>query len=217
MAQHCGTGARAVPPGRRADRGRCLRGRAGGRHREHDAQSRPRPPHGLQARFSGRLQATMWEALTDPAAGINIDPDRREPGQAIRHQPRGRRPVRQRIVRRAVAAQESDFLAGEIVPVVREVRARGATAARHQAAGQADRGRDRHLPSLSPAEVLARLRPVYEGGVQTGGNSSALRRGSGLHRDRAPMPRAWQVSRWRAVAAAVVGVPPEIMGTAWRR
>ena len=27
---------------------------------------------------------------------------------------------------------------------------------------------------ISPAEVLAKLRPVYEGGVQTGGNSAAL-------------------------------------------
>jgi acetyl-CoA C-acetyltransferase len=69
-------------------------------------------------------------------------------------------------------------------------------------------------PRLSPVEVLARLKPVYEGGVQTGGNSSALVDAAAAcvvsagtyakSHGRKPLARV--------VAAAVAGVPPEIMG-----
>ncbi len=69
-------------------------------------------------------------------------------------------------------------------------------------------------PRISPVEVLAKLKPVYEGGVQTGGNSSALVDAaaacvvtSGVYakaNHKKPMARV--------VAAAAVGVPPEIMG-----
>ena len=64
-----------------------------------------------------------------------------------------------------------------------------------------------------PLEVLAKLKPAF-GGVQTGGNSSAIVDGaaavlvasSGYVRDRALRPLA------RLRGAAVVGVPPEVMG-----
>ena len=67
---------------------------------------------------------------------------------------------------------------------------------------------------VSPVEVLAKLKPVYEGGVQTGGNSSALVDAaaacvvtSGTYaKAHGKKPIA------RVVAAAVAGVPPEIMG-----
>jgi acetyl-CoA C-acetyltransferase len=67
---------------------------------------------------------------------------------------------------------------------------------------------------ISPVEVLAKLRAVHAGGVQTGGNSSALVDAaaaaivaSGAYaRAEGKKPLA------RVVAAAVVGVPPEIMG-----
>jgi len=62
--------------------------------------------------------------------------------------------------------------------------------------------------------VLAKLRAVHAGGVQTGGNSAALVDAaaaavvsSGAYaKDHGKKPLA------RVVAAAVVGVPPEIMG-----
>jgi len=66
--------------------------------------------------------------------------------------------------------------------------------------------------------VLAKLKPVYEGGVQTGGNSAALVDAaaaavvaSGTY------AQAWSAAQGkkplaRVVACAVVGVPPEIMG-----
>jgi acetyl-CoA C-acetyltransferase len=65
----------------------------------------------------------------------------------------------------------------------------------------------------SPIETLAKIRPAF-GGVQTGGNSSAvvdgaaatlIASGSFAHgRDQKPLARV--------VAGAAVGVPPEIMG-----
>jgi len=63
-------------------------------------------------------------------------------------------------------------------------------------------------------EVLAKLRPVFEGGVQTGGNSSALVDAAAaavvvsgaFAKAQGLKPIA------RLVAAAAVGVPPEIMG-----
>ncbi len=114
-----------------------------------------------------------------------------------------------------MAAQESGFLAGEIVPVVTE---------QFEVEGYQPRGirlqgkltevaSDTH-PRLSPKEVLAKLRPVFEGGVQTGGNSSALVDAaaacvvsSGAYaKAQGKQPLA------RIVAAAAVGVPPDIMG-----
>jgi len=116
---------------------------------------------------------------------------------------------------RAVAAQASGFLAGEIVPVVSEkfaldgykprgIKLQGKTTELTQ---------DTH-PRPSPPEVLAKLRPVFEGGVQTGGNSSALVDAaaaavvaSGAYaKAKGKQPLA------RIVGAAAVGVPPEIMG-----
>jgi acetyl-CoA C-acetyltransferase len=116
---------------------------------------------------------------------------------------------------KAVAAQQAGFHAGEIVPVVSE---------KFELAGYATRGiklqgkitevaHDTHA-RISPADVLAKLRSVYPGGVQTGGNSAALVDAaaaaivaSGAYaRAEGKKPLA------RVVAAAVVGVPPEIMG-----
>ncbi len=157
----------------------------------------------------------MWEALLDPAAGINMIQTAenlakkygitREQVDEFAHQS----------FAKAVAAQESGFLAGEIVPVVSE---------KFELEGYKPRGirlqgkltevaRDTH-PRPSPVEVLAKLRPVFEGGVQTGGNSSALVDAaaaavvaSGAYaKANAKQPLA------RVVAAAAVGVPPEIMG-----
>ena len=157
----------------------------------------------------------MWEALKDPAAGINMI-------QTAENLAKKYGITREEVdafasssFAKAVAAQESGFLAGEIVPVVTE---------KFEIEGYKPRGiklqgkvtevtTDTH-PRLSPVEVLAKLRPVYEGGVQTGGNSSALVDAaaacvvsSGAYaKAQGKQPLA------RVVAAAAVGVPPEIMG-----
>ncbi len=157
----------------------------------------------------------MWEALKDPAAGINMI-------QTAENLARKYGVTRDEVdafasssFAKAVAAQESGFLAGEIAPVITEkfeidgykargIRLQGKTA---------EVSIDTH-PRISPVEVLAKLRSVFEGGVQTGGNSSALVDAaaacivtSGEYakaKGRQPLARV--------VGAAAVGVPPEIMG-----
>ena len=70
------------------------------------------------------------------------------------------------------------------------------------------------MPALSPVEVLAKLRSVYPGGVQTGGNSSALvdAAAAAVVASGAYVRAEGKKPLARVVAAAVVGVPPEIMG-----
>jgi len=157
----------------------------------------------------------MWEALKDPAAGINMIQTAENLAKKYGSTRAQVDEFASRSFARAVAAQESGFLAGEIAPVVSE---------KFELAGYKTRGirlpgkvnlvdRDTH-PRLSPPEVLAKLSPVFEGGVQTGGNSSALVDaaaasvvGTGAYAKslgRTPLARL--------AGAAAVGVPPEIMG-----
>ncbi|MBZ5654953.1 MAG: thiolase family protein [Acidobacteriia bacterium] len=115
---------------------------------------------------------------------------------------------------RALAAQKSCFLSGEIVPLVNEsfelagYQPRGIKLAR----GTEKLEQDTHIRP-SPLEVLAKLKPSF-GGVQTGGNSSAIVDGaaatlvaSGNYSRRTEKPALAKV-----VAGTVVGVPPELMG-----
>ena len=115
---------------------------------------------------------------------------------------------------RAVAAQKSCFLSGEIVAVVNET---------FELSGYVPRAIrlpkkiescdvDSHVRS-SPMEVLAKLAPAF-GGVQTGGNSSAIVDGAvatlvasgGFVKNQNKKPLA------KLLAGVSVGVPPEIMG-----
>jgi acetyl-CoA C-acetyltransferase len=157
----------------------------------------------------------MWEALKDSAAGINMI-------QTAENLAKKYGITREEVdafasssFAKAVAAQQSGFHAGEIAPVIsekfeldgyapRSIRLQGKIT---EVAG------DTHA-RISPVEVLAKLRPVYEGGVQTGGNSSALVDAAAA----AVVASGERMKAWgkkplaRVVAAAVVGVPPEIMG-----
>jgi acetyl-CoA C-acetyltransferase len=157
----------------------------------------------------------MWEALKDPAAGINMI-------QTAENLAKKYNITREEVDQfasdsfaKAVAAQEAGFHAGEIVPVITEkfelvgYKARGIKLQGKVTEVNADT----HA-RISPVEVLAKLKPVYEGGVQTGGNSAALVDAaaacvvtSGAYaKAHGKKPMA------RVVAAASVGVPPEIMG-----
>jgi acetyl-CoA C-acetyltransferase len=157
----------------------------------------------------------MWEALKDPAAGINMIQTAENLAKKYGISREDVDAFASSSFAKAVAAQESGFLAGEIVPVVTE---------KFEIDGYKPRGiklqgkitevtTDTH-PRPSPVEVLAKLKPVYEGGVQTGGNSSALVDAAaacvvtsgGYAKTHGKKPLA------RVVAAAAVGVPPEIMG-----
>ena len=157
----------------------------------------------------------MWEALSDPAAGINMI-------QTAENLAKKYGITREQVdefasasFAKAVAAQQAGFHAGEIVPVVTET---------FELEGYASRGiklqgkltevaQDTHA-RISPVEVLAKLRSVYPGGVQTGGNSSALvdAAAAAVVASGAYARAGGKKPLARVVAAAVVGVPPEIMG-----
>ncbi len=161
----------------------------------------------------------MWEALTDPAAvSMIVTAENLAKKYGI---------TREEVdafaslsFERAVAAQASGWLAGEIVPVQKNevFELTGYKPRRLRLSGKAEvADRDTH-PRISPAEVLARLRPVFDGGVQTGGNSSALTDAAAASvvasgsATREWSQRTGRQPLGRVAAAAAVGVPPEIMG-----
>jgi len=155
----------------------------------------------------------LWEALMDPAPKANMG----DTAENLARRYQITRPevdaYAARSFERALAAQQNGFLGGEITPVRSDTFA---------LEGYSDRGirlrgdkpvqADTHVRA-SPVEALAQIRPAF-GGVQTGGNSSAIVDGaagalvvSGKYLDRhGRTPLA------RIVAGAAVGVPPEIMG-----
>jgi acetyl-CoA C-acetyltransferase len=156
----------------------------------------------------------LWEALLDPAASVTM-------GDTAENLAKRYEISREEVDRfaaesfaRALAAQGDGFLAGEIAPVrsetfeLRGYKPRGIRIPSRLA--QVDR--DTH-PRPSPVEQLAQIKPAF-GGVQTGGNSSAIVDGAaaalvcsgGYARSSGRKPLA------RVVGGAAVGVPPEIMG-----
>ncbi len=156
----------------------------------------------------------LWEALLDPSCNLTM-------GGTAEALAKRHNISREEVdifaadsFARAVAAQKGCFLSGEIVPIVSET---------FECPGYAPRGirlprqvesfaEDSHVRP-SPLEVLAKIRPAF-GGVQTGGNSSAVVDGAAAtlvasgafarRHDKKPLARI--------VAGAAVGVPPEIMG-----
>jgi acetyl-CoA C-acetyltransferase len=115
---------------------------------------------------------------------------------------------------RALAAQQSGFLKGEIVPVISEPFERSGYNARgiRLPRGVESLSEDSHIRP-SPLDVLSKLPPAF-GGVQTGGNSSGIVDGAAAAvvasgdyargANKAPLARV--------VAGVAIGVPPEIMG-----
>jgi acetyl-CoA C-acetyltransferase len=155
----------------------------------------------------------LWEALLDPAPGVTMG----ETAEAAAKKYRITREDADRFAERsfslALAAQKSCFLSGEIVPLASET---------FELAGYKPRGIqlpkgteslavDTHIRPSS-FEALSKIRPAF-GGVQTGGNSSAIVDGaaaalvgSGAY---AKSKNVQPLARIAAVAA--VGVPPEAM------
>ncbi|MRV75027.1 acetyl-CoA C-acyltransferase [Duganella sp. FT92W] len=157
----------------------------------------------------------MWEALIDPAPGVTMPQTAENLAKRYGISRAEVDAYAALSFERALAAQESGFLDGEIVAVGNEQFTLDGYATRGiklpPKAG--DVARDTH-PRPSPLEALAKLRSLYEGGVQTAGNSSALvdaaaativASGDYVRRN-GHQPLA------RVAAAAAVGVPPEIMG-----
>jgi acetyl-CoA C-acetyltransferase len=155
----------------------------------------------------------LWEALMDPAPKATMG----DTAENLARRYQITRPevdaYAARSFERAVAAQQSGFLGGEIIPVKSETFA---------LEGYSDRGirlrrgeelkADTHIRP-SPVEALAQIRPAF-GGVQTGGNSSAIVDGAAaaLVASRDYLDRHGRTPLARLIAGAAVGVPPEIMG-----
>ncbi|SDN62412.1 acetyl-CoA C-acetyltransferase [Polaromonas sp. JS666] len=156
----------------------------------------------------------MWEALKDSAAGIDMIQTAENLAKKYGITREAVDEFASSSFAKAVAARDAGFHAGEIVPVVSEKFELPGYATRGISLGKlTEVAQDTHARP-SPVEVLAKLRAVHAGGVQTGGNSAALVDAaaaavvaSGAYvKARGGKPLA------RVVAAAVVGVPPEIMG-----
>jgi acetyl-CoA C-acetyltransferase len=156
----------------------------------------------------------LLEALYDPAGCVSMGDTAENLAQQYGISREAVDRFAERSFERAVAAREAGILAEEIVAVETET---------FSIEGLGDRGirlprdiaavtEDSHV-RISPYAVLAKLRPAF-GGVQTGGNSSAIVDGaaavlvasSDYARRKGKAPLA------RIVASAAVGVPPKIMG-----
>ena len=156
----------------------------------------------------------LWEALLDPAAEVSMG----DTAENLARQYQITRPevdaYAARSFDRALAAQKSGFLAGEIAPVTSEsfeagkLKPRGIRLSRETPEVSVDT----HV-RLSPVEALAKIRPAF-GGVQTGGNSSAIVDGAAaaIVVSKDYLDRHGRNPLARILASAVVGVPPEIMG-----
>lgn len=156
----------------------------------------------------------LWEALYDPAGCVNM-------GDTAENLAKKYGISRERVDRfaersfaRALKARDAGLLAEEIVPVTNEtferegIDKRGIKLPR----GVESVDVDSHIRP-SPYEVLAKLKPAF-GGVQTGGNSSAIVDGAGalLVASSAYAQANGHKPLARILASAAVGVPPHIMG-----
>jgi acetyl-CoA C-acetyltransferase len=155
----------------------------------------------------------LWEALMDPAPKATMG----DTAENLARQYQITRPevdaFAAQSFERAIAAQKSGFLAGEIAPLKTETFERAGYQPRGlKLRGTKELSADTHIRP-SPVETLAAIRPAF-GGVQTGGNSSAIVDGaaaalvasSGYATKLGKQPLA------RIAAGATVGVPPEVMG-----
>src|SRR6516225_1418185 len=155
----------------------------------------------------------LWEALCDPAADVTM-------GDTAENLARQYQITRGEVdafaaqsFARAVAAQTSGFLAGEITPVKNETFERAPYQPRAlKLKGVKELAADTHVRP-SPLATLAAIRPAF-GGVQTGGNSSAIVDGAAaaLVASSDYVKTSGKAALARVRAGAAVGVPPEIMG-----
>jgi acetyl-CoA C-acetyltransferase len=153
----------------------------------------------------------LWEALMDPACGFGMGDTAENLARRYQITRTEVDDFAARSFARAVAAQTSGFLADEISAVSSE---------NFEVEGLKDRGikikdgiaADSHVRP-STAEQLAKIRPAF-GGVQTGGNSSAIVDGAAaiLVGSAGYAKKLGKTPLARILASAAVGVPPEIMG-----
>jgi acetyl-CoA C-acetyltransferase len=155
----------------------------------------------------------LWEALMDPAPHMTMG----DTAENLARQYQITRPevdeFAARSFERAIAAQKSGFIAGEIAKVQNETFEReGYTPRGFKLKGEKELAVDTHVRPSS-VEALAKIRPAF-GGVQTGGNSSGVVDGAAaaLVVSSAYAKKHGKTPLARIVAGVTVGVPPEVMG-----
>jgi acetyl-CoA C-acetyltransferase len=156
----------------------------------------------------------LWEALLDPSSKVTMGDTAENLAQKYQITRPEVDAYASRSFDRALAARKAGFFDEEIVPVKTETFARD---------GYEPRGikLDRNTPEVStdthvrpsPVDQLAKIRPAF-GGVQTGGNSSAIVDGAAavLVTNADYAKKHGKKPLARILAATAVGVPPEIMG-----
>ena len=157
----------------------------------------------------------LYEALLDPSCGCTMGDTAENLAKRYAISREETDAFAARSFERAMAAQESGFLAGEIVTVGNESFEADGLAARGiklRSRKDSEVTQDTHIRP-SPLEALAKIRPAF-GGVQTGGNSSAIVDGAAavLVGTSAYAERQGRTPLARILVGASVGVSPEIMG-----
>jgi acetyl-CoA C-acetyltransferase len=155
----------------------------------------------------------LWEALFDPAGNVSM-------GDTAENLARTYQITRPQVdafaaqsFERAIAAQASGFFAGEITALKSEPFERSGFAPRElKLRGAKELCADTHVRPSS-VEALAAIRPAF-GGVQTGGNSSAIVDGAAaaLVASSDYLKKSGKSPLARILAGASVGVEPQIMG-----
>ena len=156
----------------------------------------------------------LWEALMDPAADVSMGGTAENLAREYQLSREKVDAFAARSFSRAVVARDSGFFDDELVPVVNETFQREGYAPRGIKLDRSvkDVVADTHV-RVSSVEALAKIRPAF-GGVQTGGNSSAVVDGAAAGlvcsgdyaRARGRTPLA------RLVAGVAIGCPPAVMG-----
>ena len=151
----------------------------------------------LGARFPNARLVRQYGADTMPETGDNVARE-----QGISRADADRFAVRSQAL--CERARASGFLAGEIVPVEAPGPGKGTTVVRQ----------DEHPRPGTTLEALARLKPLFPGGVVTAGNASGVNDGAAalLVGSRAAGERAGVRPLARILSAAAVGVEPRVMG-----
>jgi acetyl-CoA C-acetyltransferase len=156
----------------------------------------------------------LWEALLDPAAKVTMGDTAENLARQYQITRKEVDAFASRSFDRALAAQKDGFLDGEIVPVTTETfelpgyESRGIKLSRKTPEVTADT----HVRP-SPVDTLSKIPPAF-GGVQTGGNSSAIVDGAAaaLVANSSYLKKNGKTPLARILASAAVGVPPEVMG-----
>ena len=151
----------------------------------------------LGARFPNPRLVKQYGSDSMPETGDNVARE-----QGISREEADRFAARSQ--ERCERARASGFLAGEISPVEVPGPGKGTTVVRE----------DEHPRPGTTLEALARLRPLFAGGVVTAGNASGVNDGAAalLVGSRAAGERAGVRPLARILSAAAVGVEPRVMG-----